>query len=490
MKCRVVFALGLIQFGLTVPLQAEPPPEPFSPSGLRDYVAEWAAEVEQIPESERAWPLYEQAARLLKRWEEYLPEEGAGFSDAWPDRPEWPHFVHWLNDSQEALNLAKEGAKQRIIGVPITTDSGDGSSLPEYLETQKPRMMVAVNLPHLGTARTLARLLCVEMVDAAEKGDSRRWVEAFEAGIAIPPQLLAERPILSQLVGFAVLALIIERIVWTLDKHPALINGEQLEHIAGLLDQLARSDRVRITHDHVQTFLQDLLQRLFEPGPEGRVTDDGIRLLTEMAGGVDAMSRSLRGDEPSDPDVWSGEFIRSQLRERMGTRRENEAMADRVYLAAKRDWSHPLWQMDLRESKTLSSEIVGLRWKYAPVGLFLPSNRSYLAQEQANVLLDGCRLSVGLSRYRIANGRYPQSLDELVPDFLSQMPIDRYSGRPFGYRLNDGKPLLYGAGVDQDDDGGVPMTPRHSPFPVETWQDLPPVERPSGDWVIWPPHRS
>lgn len=164
-------------------------------------------------------------------------------------------------------------------------------------------------------------------------------------------------------------------------------------------------------------------------------------------------------------------------------------MADRVWGAYQRDWARPLWDSDLSEWHKLEAEINEAGWKYLPIGILLVTHNAYWAQAHTKVALDGCRLTVALARYRLKHGAYPQTLDALVPEFLAELPIDRYSGKPFLYKLTDGKPLLYAAGVDQDDDGGEPMTPNNGPWPGDGWQDKPPAERPSGDWIIWPPRR-
>lgn len=56
-------------------------------------------------------------------------------------------------------------------------------------------------------------------------------------------------------------------------------------------------------------------------------------------------------------------------------------------------------------------------------------------------------------------GTSPESLDDLVPEYLEAVPIDPASGKAYGYRLltddPDGRPyLLYSFGVDGADDGG------------------------------------
>ena len=65
------------------------------------------------------------------------------------------------------------------------------------------------------------------------------------------------------------------------------------------------------------------------------------------------------------------------------------------------------------------------------------------------------RLNVALRRFRGDTGEYPETLDELVPGYLEELPPDPFSGEPFHYRREDGGWLLYSVGLDQDDDNGL-----------------------------------
>jgi hypothetical protein len=63
--------------------------------------------------------------------------------------------------------------------------------------------------------------------------------------------------------------------------------------------------------------------------------------------------------------------------------------------------------------------------------------------------------AIALKRYSIRHGKYPVSLEALVPVFLAAVPIDYMDGELMKYRLNaDGTFTLYSVGEDGRDDGG------------------------------------
>ena len=71
------------------------------------------------------------------------------------------------------------------------------------------------------------------------------------------------------------------------------------------------------------------------------------------------------------------------------------------------------------------------------------------------ILLDEIRLVCALERYRLAQGAYPATLADLVPQFIADLPRDPYARAPYHYqRRKDGTFLLYGVGVNRQDDGG------------------------------------
>jgi len=91
-------------------------------------------------------------------------------------------------------------------------------------------------------------------------------------------------------------------------------------------------------------------------------------------------------------------------------------------------------------------------------GMLLPAlTRVVVRAATAQVPTDQAVLACALERYRIANGQFPQTLDALVPRFISQLPHDVITGEPYKYRLTkDGRFVLYSVGWNEKDDGGVP----------------------------------
>jgi len=71
---------------------------------------------------------------------------------------------------------------------------------------------------------------------------------------------------------------------------------------------------------------------------------------------------------------------------------------------------------------------------------------------QENTLLSATRLLAALKAYQQDNKKIPGSLAELVPTYLTDMPLDPYSGQTFKY--DPVKKVIYSVGKDKKDVGG------------------------------------
>jgi hypothetical protein len=87
--------------------------------------------------------------------------------------------------------------------------------------------------------------------------------------------------------------------------------------------------------------------------------------------------------------------------------------------------------------------------------------------------VDLARVACALERYHLAHGEYPETLDSLAPQFITQVPHDIINGQPLHYRrTDDGQFVLYSVGWNETDDGGQVVLTQGGG-----------VDREKGDWV-------
>ncbi len=62
------------------------------------------------------------------------------------------------------------------------------------------------------------------------------------------------------------------------------------------------------------------------------------------------------------------------------------------------------------------------------------------------------RTLIALKCYKLIHGELPETLQELVPDYIDEIPIDDYNGQPLRYSQK--KRIIYSVGYDLKDSGG------------------------------------
>lgn len=97
---------------------------------------------------------------------------------------------------------------------------------------------------------------------------------------------------------------------------------------------------------------------------------------------------------------------------------------------------------------------------YSAVHLYLNDlyNPAEIAQKSLQTLgrLRCAETALAVERYRLAKGELPESLEDLVPVFMSVVPLDPFDGEPLRYiRRDEGGYTLYCIGDDWVDNGGL-----------------------------------
>ena len=65
------------------------------------------------------------------------------------------------------------------------------------------------------------------------------------------------------------------------------------------------------------------------------------------------------------------------------------------------------------------------------------------------------KLGLATAAYRSDHGKYPATLNALVPKYITEIPTDPFSGEPLKMKKMEDGMILYGVGEDLKDDGGL-----------------------------------
>jgi hypothetical protein len=292
----------------------------------------------------------------------------------------------------------------------------------------------AILLPHLAPLKGCAVVLRLKALAELEAGQSETAVADVSLALQLADKIRPEPFLISQLVRIAMLH-ITEQAVWEgLAKHRW--NDAQL---VKLEQQLAGFD-----------FVADYQAAL---RGENASLVSGIDSLRHHPGRLDSIGDL--GQNESTPLsalpaylIPSGWFYQNQLRCSKFILEQFLPVAD-----PRQETISPRLVKQAEESFGAMPHT-----PYTVLCRMLLPGRAASTQQfafaQAAVSLS--RTACALERYRLAEAKYPETLDVLAPRFLAKIPRDPIGGGPLHYRLTEeGTFILYSVGWNQEDDGGT-----------------------------------
>ncbi|HZY90394.1 MAG TPA: hypothetical protein VFE78_36570 [Gemmataceae bacterium] len=120
----------------------------------------------------------------------------------------------------------------------------------------------------------------------------------------------------------------------------------------------------------------------------------------------------------------------------------------------------PPHEQDAAE-RQLDSELRGLKRSDPLAVLFIPAlQKVSQAACRKHAYLRCMEVALAAERYRQANKKWPELLDNLCPDLLAAVPLDPFDGQPLRYRRLEDGVMIYSVSHDGEDNGGN-LDPAH-----------------------------
>ena len=111
-------------------------------------------------------------------------------------------------------------------------------------------------------------------------------------------------------------------------------------------------------------------------------------------------------------------------------------------------------QADQRMEQITNSSSLN-RIRYMVPSLLLPAlGGVFRAAARVQAVNDLADTAIAVERCRRRHGKLPEKLDDLVPEFLPQVPVDPFDGQPLRYVLDEEGCRIYSLGTNQTDQGG------------------------------------
>ncbi len=105
--------------------------------------------------------------------------------------------------------------------------------------------------------------------------------------------------------------------------------------------------------------------------------------------------------------------------------------------------------------RQISADVERLARDKVLTKLLMPSfTRVGEAERRRHALVRCMAVALAAERHRRQRGDWPESLAKLTPDFLKEVPLDPFDGRPLRYRQVEDGTVVYSVGPDGRDNGG------------------------------------
>jgi hypothetical protein len=480
-----------------------------SPKLSRNYAAELNAPVLKFPAEQRAWPVYREA----------IIELSTDAPDAWRlvesvrDLVKNPELAAWLREHEHALAEFRRASKLPSLGHLLADqhtaddrrmqEASKRKSQREYEASRPPLqqpppppepsenpLLMAVLLQPVGETARLVLAVQADAVLAADEGDAERMTDDLVALAAFADQL-REIPLPVNDIRAAMrLGDALRSWGRLLETHPELFTVERLERLENAARKFA-DGRITARFDAERFNFYDVVQRCYSDDGDG-----SFRVVEAMN-----VTRGLRNSfEAGSWDLLLAPFSAPGF----ASRREVVQYFDDTVNLIEAQCAKPLWSADFRESDARLKNPADGR-KYKLVELFAGSLKNIHPPLENAVQQRDAMLAVSAAhRYRRKHKKWPTTLEALVPEYLGEVPMDRFAGKPLKYLLVDDEPVFYSIGEDGKDDGGRPAEIRVDRPQYVGAPKLPPTEPwhwnirtkkasyfipdyvPDGDLILWP----
>lgn len=322
-------------------------------------------------------------------------------------------------------------------------------------------------LPHLGESRRLVRLVDDAARRALEVGDTELILETMRLQHAIARHVLGQHPVLiDSLVSISIMAM----------------NRDFIEYALPRIDPAAlRQGRPRELAEEMIARLTDGMMR------EGMINS----FIGERAGAYDVYECMIDGTETAANLLYSGSPITFII----DTPGFNDAyrpalkdeqlmvveMNTQIITALKNNASPSVYQ---KMESELESKVIDSPWRYPISYEFMPAYGGAIrTYHRSETMLRCTAVAIAIKLYEADHGKRPEMLDQLVPTYLSALPIDPFSKSAGPIRYNPQGivpmlsetwhtdeqikqlqqhairtyPLVYSVGEDETDQQGGPL---------------------------------
>ena len=330
-----------------------------------------------------------------------------------------PDLEKWLRHNASAFDVFEEGLHRSSYYRPMISDG-------------VPKSMIKIQSLFLDQIRDVSKCFAVRAMLRLQQGNIDASIKDVEANFRLAEFVSRGPTITEGIIGVAI-ASQAHDCAMQIAIHEKT-SREQLEELQQQLENVKPFEGFANRIDRADRYMALDVVKL-----AGRGDLQGFGVVQNESWSA-SLLRGLADPESAckvinDQFDMSVEFMRS----RNGMNAEQrEASSEDLYARMRQQ------QRELINPWNLARMVVGGRkgkgrWVGFLLADILTPSLTILEDSQirANAKLDMARLGVAVCRFKKANGKYPESLDQLVPKFVESLPVDVSTDRPLVYDLTE-----------------------------------------------------
>ncbi len=410
------------------------------PNPSTDYAKKMQAlSAASQPPGENAWPMLMEAAQILQDVETELSIRDDDF-DSFDFDPIYlddtsPEVLRELQHTIAELRAA--GAFDRLALAAQRPNAVRPHSYPPD------ESLIFQMIPDLEQLRRLARARIASMYQALAQGDADEAVAALDQTLYVAQVYTHQSLIIEQLVGRAIATEAAGRLRQALVQHQ--LDATTYARVLKTFQRRLPLGPTEIALQGERLIILDMIQRVYSDDGTG----GGRLLLTEIG---DFVQMTGAGSATGRPKAGAlaivnlGGFFYANRTEI--TEAANEFFDHLIRLST-------LSRADRRADPFDENAVFEtLGWRFMPLNMLMPAlGRTIDARDANDCDISGTIIMIALEQYRAEIGQYPDSLDNLTPAILEDIPSDPFSVDGFVYRTLADDPadkgyVLYSIGAD------------------------------------------
>jgi MFS family permease len=354
----------------------------------------------EIPREDNAFYYFVQAGQKV-----YIPtgEEKDIFDDI-IDGKKWDEvFVReLLEKNKEAFYYLEKGIQLPYFQHPALQN-------PEVVDS-------STLLAGIGKLRELARIKSMRAIYLFSQGEEEA---AFEQSIQIIQmgQLIQDSPrplLITYLVGMAIKGIGLETLRIILSETE--FSSERLK------DYVVQLKRFKLSEQELKTALKmEYISTI------NTIEEEFLEIGTSFI------------YKPNLTRRWVAEHWRSQIDNVVYVYRDIEIQEPEILLL------EPLWKNFFLRENLVSIVTVG--------GLLIDQSGAILRKCEEDFSINATQILMAIKAYQIETGKIPSSLEELVPEFIFEIPKDPFDGQPI--RFSSEKKIIWSVDENLIDENGT-----------------------------------